>query len=74
MALSVVSRTGNDFHRCGIKFGRTPVVVGKAKLAEHFASPPGKRKSPVTVGETLKADPGLVCVEVDEPKPEKAEK
>ncbi len=71
MALSVVSRTGKDFWRCGIKFGTEAVIVGREKLDEHFASPPGKRKKPVTVEQTLKEDPNLVCAEVPEPKKDK---
>lgn len=65
MALKVRSATGRTYHRCGMEFGREPVIVPEAKLAEKFGTPVVTKKSK-TIGEILRADTGLYCDEAAE--------
>jgi len=60
MALEVTSRSGNDFWRCGIKFGAEPTIVDDETLSKQFDSPAIRKKSP-TVGEVLEAEKALIC-------------
>lgn len=64
---------GKTFHRCGIAFGKQPVVVDDKKLDKLFGSPrPSRNKSKQqTVHDVLKAESMLICEDV---KPDKAEK
>jgi len=67
VALKVRTAHGNDFWRCGIKFGKDPTIVEAATLSK--PSRESKRKNVPTVGDVLKAEPMLVCETCEEPKP-----
>lgn len=67
MPLSVVTRSGKPMRRCGIVFGKDPITVDDGVLKQKFASPaiPRNLTHPKckTIGDILKADQGLLCLQ-----------
>jgi hypothetical protein len=62
MALSVVTKSGKPFRRCGILFGAEPVIVPDKILAQQFDTPKVRPKSP-TIKQVLKSEEMLICSE-----------
>ena len=67
--LKVRSANGSDFHRCGIKFGKEPVIVEDETLAKVFIKS-RKKDAARTVEQVLRAEPMLVCEAYTPPKDE----
>lgn len=67
MGLKVRTAHGQDFWRCGIKFGKEPVVVPDHTCGQKFGSP-----SPTScLGDALLKEPLLICEQCpDGPEPE----
>ena len=63
MPLKIRTTHGKTFHRCGIAFGKVPVIVDNETLDEPFGSPrPSRnRKKRQCKGDVLTAETMLIC-------------